>query len=99
MIPAIAVESTVSVLTVSPSQVAWGCAPTSILASARVVSIIVGAPFSRPLRARSQCRLPGAQLLPDRQCGRCDQDHLEKRQSEDHAQAGRPENVSDDQPE
>ena len=48
---AIAVDSIVSVLTVSPSHVAGVCSPTSISA-ARIVSVIAGAPSlpSRPIR-------------------------------------------------
>src|ERR1700756_1042631 len=94
---AMAVDSTVSVLTVNPSHFAVVCSPTSIWAPARIDSVIAGTPFCRPFRARRRCRFPGAQLLPHRQCRRCDQEHLEKRQSEHHAQAGRPENVRDDQ--
>src|ERR1700758_727538 len=92
---AIAVDSTVSVLTVMPSHFAVVCSPTSIWA-ARIVSVIAGAPSFGPFQARRWCRL--AQLLPHRQCGRCDQQHLEERQPEHHAQSGRPENVGNDQP-
>src|ERR1700753_2032185 len=95
---ALAGDSTVSVLPVSPSHVAVVCSPTSIWEPARIVSVIAGAPFLHPFRGRRWRRLAGAQLLPHRQRGRHDQQHLEERQSEDHTQTRWAENVSNDQP-
>src|SRR5271165_7625792 len=93
MAAAIAVDSTVSRLTLMPNHLTVSCWPTSIAASARVCSVMLcPRPFGR-LAARTVAGhrpCPGAQLLPHRQRRRQHQQHLEQRQTEDHAQPGGP---------
>src|SRR3984885_8577420 len=94
MTAAMAVDRIVSVLTVSPSQVACLCSPTSIADSARnVISVIAGRTSFRCFGVRP---IAGAQFLPHRQCGRQHQQHLEQCQAKRHAQPGGPENIGDD---
>src|SRR5579875_886175 len=97
MTAAMALDRTVSVLTVSPNQLAVVCSPTSMFASARSASVIAAFPPLSTAAARSRLDGSLAHLPPHRQSGAEHQQHLEKRQSKNYAQPLRPEGKRDDQ--